>query len=69
MTLSIVWLIVGLAAILVGANLLTDGSAAIARKFGLSELVVGLTVVAFGTSTPTSITDVATRICASPDLN
>ena len=52
MTLSIVWLIVGLAAILVGANLLTDGSAAIARKFGLSELVVGLTVVAFGTSTP-----------------
>ena len=52
MTLSIVWLIVGLAAILVGANLLTDGSAAIARKFGLSELVVGLTVVAFGTPTP-----------------
>ena len=52
MTLSIVWLIVGLAAILVGANLLTDGSATIARKFGLSELVVGLTVVAFGTSTP-----------------
>lgn len=52
MTLSIIWLIVGLGAILAGANLLTDGSAAIARKFGLSDLVVGLTVVAFGTSTP-----------------
>lgn len=52
MLLSIVWLVVGLVAILVGANLLTDGSAAIARKFGLSDLVVGLTVVAFGTSTP-----------------
>lgn len=52
MFLSILWLVVGLAAILVGANLLTDGSAAIARKFGLSDLVVGLTVVAFGTSTP-----------------
>lgn len=52
MVLNIIWLIVGLVLILVGANLLTDGSAAIARRFGLSDLVVGLTVVAFGTSTP-----------------
>lgn len=52
MILNVVWLIVGLGLILGGANLLTDGSAAIARRMGVSDLVVGLTVVAFGTSAP-----------------
>ena len=52
MILDIVWLIVGLVLILGGANALTDGSAAIARRMGISDLVVGLTVVAFGTSAP-----------------
>ncbi len=52
MILDIVWLILGLALILGGANLLTDGSAAIARRMGISDLVVGLTVVAVGTSAP-----------------
>ena len=48
----IFWLITGLVLILIGANVLTDGSAAIARKIGISDLVVGLTIVAFGTSAP-----------------
>ena len=52
MILDIVWLILGLGLILGGANALTDGSAAIARRMGISDLVVGLTVVAFGTSAP-----------------
>ncbi|MDE6206746.1 MAG: calcium/sodium antiporter [Muribaculaceae bacterium] len=52
MFLSIIYLIVGLGLILAGANFLTDGSASVARRFGISDLVVGLTVVAFGTSTP-----------------
>lgn len=52
MILSIVYLIAGLALILIGANILTDGSAAIARRFGVSDLTIGLTVVAFGTSAP-----------------
>ena len=38
--------------ILVGANALTDGASAIAKKWGVSDLVIGLTVVAFGTSAP-----------------
>ena len=50
--MTYIWLIVGLALILIGANALTDGSSAIARRFGISDLVVGLTVVAFGTSAP-----------------
>lgn len=52
MILNIVWLIVGLVLILVGANALTDGASSIARRMGISDLVVGLTVVAFGTSAP-----------------
>ncbi len=42
----------GLVLILVGANTLTDGSSAIAKRWGVSDLVIGLTVVAFGTSAP-----------------
>ncbi len=50
--LNILLLIVGLVLILGGANYMTDGAAAVARRFGLSDLVVGLTIVAFGTSAP-----------------
>ncbi len=45
-------LIAGLALIMGGANILTDGASALARRWGVSDLVVGLTIVAFGTSTP-----------------
>lgn len=52
MGLDIFWLLLGLVLILVGANILTDGASAIARRMGISDLIVGLTVVAFGTSAP-----------------
>lgn len=45
-------LIAGLTVIMGGANMLTDGASALARRWGVSDLVVGLTIVAFGTSTP-----------------
>ncbi|MDE7426796.1 MAG: calcium/sodium antiporter [Muribaculaceae bacterium] len=61
--LDIVWLIVGLVLILVGANILTDGASAIARRMGISDLVVGLTVVAFGTSAP----ELAISVLAAAD--
>ena len=50
--MDILWLLLGLVLILVGANVLTDGASAIAKKWGVSDLVIGLTVVAFGTSAP-----------------
>lgn len=52
MLLDIIFLIGGLVLILIGANLLTDGASALAKRWGVSDLVVGLTVVAFGTSAP-----------------
>ncbi|MDE6417058.1 MAG: calcium/sodium antiporter [Duncaniella sp.] len=52
MILNILLLILGLALILGGANYLTDGASAVARRSGISPLVIGLTIVAFGTSAP-----------------
>ena len=65
MIVNIIWLIVGLILILAGANALTDGSASIARRMGISDLVVGLTVVAFGTSAP----ELAISVISAADGN
>ena len=52
MTMAIVWLAVGLAILLVGAKILVYGSVGIAEELGVSEVVIGVTIVAFGTSLP-----------------
>ena len=52
MTMAIVWLTVGLAILLVGAKILVYGSVGIAQELGVSEVVIGVTIVAFGTSLP-----------------
>ena len=49
---DIIFLILGLVLVLAGANYLTDGASAVARRLKLSDLVIGMTVVAFGSSTP-----------------
>ncbi len=52
MFMAVVWLIVGLATLLIGAELLVDGAIGIAKMMGISEVVIGITIVAFGTSLP-----------------
>lgn len=52
MVLDIVFLVIGLALILWGANALTDGSSSVAKRWGVSDMMIGLTIVAFGTSAP-----------------
>lgn len=52
MVLNIVMLVGGLVLILLGASFLTDGASSVAKRWGVSELVIGLTIVAFGTSAP-----------------
>lgn len=52
MKAAIIWLIIGLGALLIGAEWLVNGSIGVAQTLGVSEIVIGLTIVAFGTSLP-----------------
>lgn len=61
-------LLVGLVLILSGANFLTDGAAALAKRFNISSLVIGLTIVAFGTSAPELTVSVVSAINGSAEL-
>lgn len=61
-------LIIGLALILVGANYLVDGSSSVARRLGISEFVVGMTIVGIGTSTPEMVVSFIASIQGSPDI-
>lgn len=58
----------GLALLILGANWLVDSATLIARQFGLSELVIGLTVVAVGTSMPEIATSIIATIRGQRDL-
>ncbi len=58
----------GLVLILGGANFLTDGAAAIARRLNISEFVIGLTIVAIGTSMPEMVVSIVSAIKGSGDL-
>lgn len=66
--LSVIYLLLGLVLILVGANALTDGASAVARKFNISPLVIGLTIVAFGTSAPELTVSVVSAMNGSAEL-
>ncbi|WP_279129840.1 calcium/sodium antiporter [Muribaculum intestinale] len=68
MLLDIFLLVAGLAMILLGANWLTDGGSGVAKRFGISELVIGLTIVAFGTSAPELVISVMSAIKGSAGL-
>jgi cation:H+ antiporter len=52
MLINILFLVAGISVIIYAANLLVDGSASIAKKLKVSDIVIGLTIVAFGTSAP-----------------
>ncbi len=52
MRVAIVWLVVGIAALLIGAELMVDGAIDIAKALGVSEVVIGITLVALATSLP-----------------
>lgn len=68
MILNILFLIIGLALVVGGANFLTDGAASIAKRFRLSDLVIGLTVLAFGTSAPELTVSLMAALKGSADI-
>lgn len=68
MILNILLLILGLVLVVAGANFLTDGAASIAKRFNLSDLVIGLTVLAFGTSAPELAVSLSAAFNGSSDI-
>ena len=66
--LDVIFLIGGLVLILLGANGLTDGAAAVAKRFNISDLVIGLTIVAFGTSAPELVISTMAALGGSADM-
>lgn len=69
MWISLILLIVGIVLILFGADKLTDGATGLARRFNVTELVIGLTVVAFGTSLPEFVTSFMSTLKGSSDIS
>ena len=66
---TILFFIGSLAIILCGANLLTDGASALARRFKISELVIGLTIVALGTSLPELVISLSSALKGSSGIS
>ena len=64
----VVLLAAGLALLVAGAELLVRGAASVARAFGISPLVIGLTVVSFGTSSPELVTGIMAAVRSEPGL-
>lgn len=66
--MDILCLLGGLVLILLGANYLTDGASSLAKKLKVSDLVIGLTVVAFGTSAPELAVSISSAVKGSADI-
>lgn len=67
--LNILLLVTGIALVLWGADRFTDGACAIARQWGVSELVIGLTVVAMGTSLPEFVVSLFSALGGNADMS
>ncbi len=65
---TLVYIIGGMAAIIFGGDLVVDSASAIAKSFGVSDHLIGLTIVAIGTSLPELVTSVVAAIKGESDL-
>lgn len=68
MLLQIFLLIVGLVLLIQGADWLVKGASALAKKYNVSDLAIGLTIVAFGTSTPELVVNVISSMQKHSDI-
>ena len=65
---NIIFIVIGLACLLVGSHVLVKSAIFIAGSFGISEMVIGMTVVAFGTSVPEMATSVVSVLKKEADI-
>lgn len=68
MLIVIVLILLGFILLLKGADFLVDGSSALAAKMSISEIVIGLTIVAFGTSSPELLVNIFASLKDQPDV-
>ena len=68
MVLAYILFVIGLYLLVKSANLIVDGSASMAKKLGVSTMIIGLTVVAFGTSLPELIVNLFAAFRGTPSI-
>jgi cation:H+ antiporter len=68
MLIALISFAVGLYFVVKGADWLVDGSSAVAKKFKVSDLVIGLTIVAFGTSAPELVINIVSSLKGATDI-
>lgn len=68
MLLDIILLLVGFVALIYGANFLVDAASSLAARWGVPSIVIGLTIVAFGTSAPELVVNVFAATTGSTDM-
>ena len=68
MLLNIVLLVVGFVILIKGADIFVDGASSVAANFKVSKMLIGLTIVAFGTSAPEFAVSVKSLISGSGDM-
>lgn len=68
MIVLIVLIVAGFTALIFGANWLVDGSSALAKKYSVSDLIIGLTIVSFGTSAPELVVNSVASINGYSDI-
>jgi cation:H+ antiporter len=66
--LSIVFVVAGFLLLIIGANIFVDGAISLAEMMGISQVIIGLTVVAFGTSLPELITSIVAAFKDEVDI-
>lgn len=67
--MTVLLLLLGLGLIVIGADWLVDGASSVARKAGVSEFVIGLTIVGFGTSCPELVVSLTGAIEGNADIS
>ena len=68
MIVDILWILAGLVMILVGSDWLVDGASGIARRYGISEFVIGMTIVGIGTSMPELVSSAISAMGGHGDM-
>ena len=68
MWIDLLWIVAGLVMILVGSDWLVEGASGIARKYGISEFIIGMTIVGIGTSMPELVSSAISAVGGHGDM-